>query len=228
MMRSGGQRLRNVVLLAASVLLVAGVAWLWSARRAENDDSASFYRPGEEETAAVRKGGAKTKAEKTAEDESSNDDGDAGMSVSSDGDDDPVYEPPSTPDPETESEREEKLVDAFDALTDKWREPADAVTEADIIRFHDDFCKVPKSRQEECLQRALNLVPDDNAMLLVGILLDKELPKEMLETVFNDVLNRDETVKQPILRELYKDKEHPCWADVAWILDATGEVPAKK
>ena len=50
----------------------------------------------------------------------------------------------------------------------------------------------------------------------------------MLELVFNDVLNRDETVKQPILRELFKDKEHPCWADVAWILDVTGELPAKK
>ena len=87
---------------------------------------------------------------------------------------------------------------------------------------------MPKSRKEECLQRALNLVPDENAMLLVGILLDKEQPKEMLELVFNDVLNRDETVKQPILRELFKDKEHPCWADVAWILDVTGELPAKK
>ena len=43
----------------------------------------------------------------------------------------------------------------------------------------------------------------------------------------NDILNRDEDVKKPILQEIFKDKSHPCWADTAWILDVTGELPKK-
>lgn len=124
---------------------------------------------------------------------------------------------------------EEKLVDAFDALTDKWQEPAaDKVTMDEVKKFRERLAKVPKSRKEECVQRALNLVPDENVMLLAGILFDKSQDREILELVYNDILNRDEDVKKPILREVFKDKEHPCWADTAWILDVTGELPNKK
>ena len=124
---------------------------------------------------------------------------------------------------------EEKLVDAFDALTDQWQEPAaDKVTMDEVKKFRERLAKVPKSRKEECVQRALNLVPDENVMLLAGILFDKSQDREILELVYNDILNRDEDVKKPILREVFKDREHPCWADTAWILDVTGELPNKK
>ena len=139
------------------------------------------------------------------------------------------------PAPLTEEEKreraEEALVEAFDALTDKWMEPAPdgkGVTMEDVRHFAEQFRKLPKSRQDECLHRALNLVPDENVMLLAGILMDKTLDKEILETVYNDVLNRDEGVKKPILQQIFKDREHPCWADTAWILDVTDELPAKK
>ena len=46
--------------------------------------------------------------------------------------------------------------------------------------------------------------------------------------MFNDVLNRDEEVKKLILPKIFKDKTHPCWADTAWILDVTGELPKKE
>ena len=130
---------------------------------------------------------------------------------------------------EERAEREETaLVDAFDALTDKWMEPAKCgVTMEDVDLFSEQFRKVPKARREECLQRALNLVPDENVMLLAGILMDKSQDKELIELVFNDVLNRDEDVKKPIMQQIFKDKEHPCWVDTAWILDVTGEMPGK-
>ena len=139
----------------------------------------------------------------------------------------------SAPEPEkTEEEmradQEEALVDAFDGMTDKWREPAESdVPMAEVEKFRQQFNKIPQARREECLQRALNLLPDENVMLLAGILLDKEQPREFLELVFNDVLNRDEGVKRPLLLEIYKDKDHPCWADTAWILDATGATDGK-
>ena len=129
--------------------------------------------------------------------------------------------------PEEQAEREEeKLVEAFDALTDKWYEgefSTKSVTMPDVDAFVAQFKTLPPARREECLQRALNLISDDHALLLVGLLLDREIEKEYVELVFNDVLNRDEDVKKPILHEIYKDRTHPNWADVAWIFDATGE-----
>ena len=147
-------------------------------------------------------------------------------SASASGDADP--EPEMTEEEKAAAE-EERLVEAFDNLTDKWMEPAkDGVTMQDIDTFVRQFKSVPADRKDECLHRALNLVPDENVMLLAGLLLDKSLDKEMIELVYNDVLNRDEEVKKPILQEIFKDKEHPCWADTAWILDVTGELPVKK
>ncbi len=137
-------------------------------------------------------------------------------------------EEPAKTEEEIKAEEEEALVDAFDDLTDKWQEPSESeVPMAEVEKFRQQFRKVPHERQAECLQRALNLLPDENVMLLAGILLDKELPAEYLELVYNDVLNRDESVKRPLLMEIYKDKEHPCWSTTAWILDATGETPGK-
>ena len=124
---------------------------------------------------------------------------------------------------------EERLVDEFDNLTDAWCEPVKrAVKMEEIDTFVRKFRAVPKARKEECLQRALNLIPDDNVMLLAGILMDKSQDKELIELVYNDVLNRDEDVKKPVLQEIFKDKEHPCWADTAWILDVAGEIPETK
>ena len=140
----------------------------------------------------------------------------------------PTEEEPQTAEEKREAE-EEKLVEAFDNLTDKWMKPsAKGVAMADIDNFAKSFRKIPKERRDECIHRALNLVPDENVMLLVGVLMDKSVDKEIIETVYNDILNRDEDVKKPILQEIFKDKSHPCWADTAWILDVTGELPKAK
>jgi hypothetical protein len=227
-MRRSGIQLWKWALPTASVMLLAVVAWLWLGHGPDGDETAAPGHGGVEVAAGAKVGAAKAEQESRQVDMGiASEKGEGGVSSDS-----AVAEPSAPADGQSASdaadERDEKLVDAFDGLTDKWRAPSKAVTEGDIVRFREQFAKVPKSRREECLQRALNLVPDENAMLLVGILLDKEQPRETLEQVFNDVLNRDETVKMPILRELFKDREHPCWADVAWILDATGEIPVGK
>lgn len=130
-------------------------------------------------------------------------------------------EEPMTAEERAEAEAE-KLVDAFDAVTDTWQEPAaKGVTMEDVNAFVRQFDQVPKDRKEECLQRALNLIPDENVMLLVGVLMDTTQDKELIELVFNDILNRDDDVKMPILRQILKDKDHPCRSDAAWILDVT-------
>lgn len=178
----------------------------------ENDEETAVESgDGEENAPRARKGrtGSGEEDETSSDGEEEPDD-----SASDDADD----EEPEQNEPE---DPEEKAVDEFDAATDSWME-SKTVTMDDVYKFAASFKKVPQSRKEECLQRALNLIPDDNVMLLAGILMDKSLPTEFLEAVFNDVLNRSEDVKKPILDLIYKDKSHHCWADVAWIKDVTG------
>lgn len=98
----------------------------------------------------------------------------------------------------------------------------DGVSIKDVEDFRKALARVPDESRDECLHRALNLIPDENALLLAGVLLDKSFGKDVLEAVFNDILNRDDSAKLPILKNLYKDRTHPCWADAAWILDVTG------
>ena len=130
---------------------------------------------------------------------------------------------------ELRAEDEEKKVDAFDSLTDKWMEKdGGTVTMKDMDAFVAAFKSVPGKRKDECLHRALNLVSDDHVLLLAGILFDKTVEKEYIELVFNDILNRDEGVKELILPRIFKDRTHPCWADTAWILDVTGKTPNKE
>lgn len=132
--------------------------------------------------------------------------------------------PPSQEaDDSSESDGDRREVDAFDALVDGWMEARPAgVSIKDAEDFRKAFARVPDESREECLHRALNLIPDENALLLAGVLLDKSFGKDVLEAVFNDILNRDDSAKLPILKNLYRDRTHPCWADAAWILDVTG------
>ena len=126
------------------------------------------------------------------------------------------------------ADEEDRLVDEFDNLTDKWMKPSKKeISQNDVSAFVASFKRVPKSRRSECIHRALNLIPDENVLLLAGIVFDKSLGKETIEVVFSDILNRDEEMKKMIMKEIFKDKSHPCWADVAWILDVTGELPGK-
>lgn len=123
----------------------------------------------------------------------------------------------------------EKAVDGFDALTDKWIKPTEkGVPMAEVDRFVKAFRQIPKQRRNECIHRALNLIPDDNVMLLAGVLMDRTMDREIVETVYSDILNRSDDVKKPILREIFKDKTHPCWVNTAWILDVTGDLPKGK
>ena len=129
---------------------------------------------------------------------------------------------------EEQPEKEEPLseADGFDAVVDKWMEPAEkGVTMDDVDAFAAAFRAVPEDAREDGIRRALNLIPDENALLLAGVLMDKSQGKDIVELVFNDVLNRGEEVKMPILKQIFKDKSHPCWADTAWMFDATGGEP---
>ena len=210
---------------AVVVVALAVVLWRLQPGAKEPPDAADGDEPDAREERAARRPSARRPSVRPAP-AKEEDDAETVETEEPDGDEKPE-ETPQTEE-EMRADAEEKLVDAFDDMTDKWREPAESdVPMEEVEKFRQQFNKIPQDRKEECLQRALNLLPDDNIMLLAGILLDKEQPEEFLELVYNDILNRDESVKKPLLLEIYKDKEHPCWSNTAWILDATGETPGK-
>ena len=95
----------------------------------------------------------------------------------------------------------------------------------DVEHFARQFSEVPPARKMECLHRALNLIPDANVALLAGILFDKSQPREVLKATFNDIVNRSEEAKEPIVKAVYRDKTHPCCDDATWIYEVTGEKP---
>ena len=193
-----------------ALVVVGAVIW-WFASPAVPDASSRQISPAEGAQGAGRGGDADAGGEESADDEEESADDDE----PADGEEEPQTE-------------EERLVDAFDALTDRWEEETGKdVSMDDIAAFTKAFKALPEDRQDECIHRALNLIPDENVMLLAGVLMDKTMDKEIVETVYNDILNRDEDVKKPILQQIFKDKTHPCWADTAWILDVTGELPKK-
>ena len=199
------------LIIVALVLAVVGVVWFCRTDRERAETSGAELRD------ATPESGERKQAREIERVESSGE-------VADEVQEEPQYD---TEEERLEAEAEVK-VEAFDNLVDRWVEPAEkSVSMDEIGKFVAAFHQVPKDRQDECVHRALNLVPDENVMLLAGILLDKTLDKEIVETVFNDILNRDESVKKPILQQVFKDRTHPCWADTAWILDVTGELPSK-
>jgi len=211
----------SMKLVAALVVLVIAACAAWFALRKpvaeEKPVEVQVETPKKKLIEDVSRQESSVKTNASAEKEPEPDAPKADME-SDDGDDEESEE-------DKRVDMEEALVDAFDNLTDKFTdvEEGKELSMDDVKRFHDQFKRIPEARKEECLHRALNLLPDENVMLLAGILMDKEEKKDLVELVFNDILNRDESVKKILLNEIYKDKTHPCWADTAWILDVTGK-----
>ena len=217
--------MKRIVIAGAAVIVAAIVTWLIVAKNGE-----SWSVPFRQETPRAVSRIVDVSKDR-APSASRNGEDSASPSVASDEEENPESgEEGASPTEEEKREAEDqKLADAFDGLTDKWLKPSPrGVAMSDVDRFAKEFRAVPTTKRDDCIHRALNLIPDENVMLLAGILMDKSMDKEIVEMVYNDILNRDEDVKKPILLEIFKDKTHPCWADTAWILDVTGELSETK
>ena len=218
--------MKKRLLTAFSLIVVVALALYWTLR--EDSTVVTDNLP------AAIESSADDEAETNAETIDANNSDISGEIVHDSGDSEDTVNPDEEPPEELSEEEklaqeEDRRVEEFDSETDRWMdaEVKKSPTMADIEGFRQKFSKIPAARKEECLQRALNLIPDDNVMLLTGILMDKAADKEQVQLIYNDILNRDEVVKKPILQIIFQDKEHPCWADTAWILDVTGELPEK-
>lgn len=116
----------------------------------------------------------------------------------------------------------------FDALTDQWIRPRNAIKQDEIDTYVESFKVLSHAEKLVCIRRAINLIPDENVMLLIAILLDKTTDTSMMRLIYDDILKRSDDIKKKVLDEIHKDKAHPCWRDTHWILSATGELEEEK
>ncbi|NLL83858.1 MAG: hypothetical protein GX230_06415 [Lentisphaerae bacterium] len=109
-------------------------------------------------------------------------------------------------------ERWEGLVDAAEELTE-----APGVEMAET--FKKAFDAMTLENKEDNIDYALHLLPDSQFAVLYLILFNKNEDYDILDSILCDALNREESIKMPLLRELRKDKEHPLWEEVDRILE---------
>ena len=113
----------------------------------------------------------------------------------------------------------EKAVKAWESLVDQVAEQKDQPPEANAQRLKETFDRLDKADQMDGIRRALNLFPNEQFASLYAILFDKAEDPEVLDAIFSDALNRPEELKNPLMKELRKDREHPLFFESARILD---------
>jgi len=87
-----------------------------------------------------------------------------------------------------------------------------------------NFASLPPEAQEEFIAHAVNLCEDEQYSLLEGIYLNNATPAEVKDTIFNDLLNRPDEIKLPLLAKSLANPAHPMAADSREILEMYLEV----
>lgn len=93
----------------------------------------------------------------------------------------------------------------------------------EMIRTKELFDSLNEEQRSDEIGHTMNLIPDESIGLLYGILFDPAEGAEITDTIFCDILNRDENIKMPVLRQLLKMKDHPCSEDAQHILSVVGD-----
>lgn len=121
----------------------------------------------------------------------------------------------------------EKAAATWETLVDQVIAQKDVPAAEQAQRVKDAFDKLDKEDQMDGVNRALNLVPDEQFPALYAILFDKTEDPDVLDAIFSDALNRPEEIKNPLMTELRKDREHPLFFESARILDVVEPEEAK-
>ena len=111
--------------------------------------------------------------------------------------------------PKTESEiayeEWEKIFDGLVKLQNEGKSP----TAKQVADFKAAFDRLSDAVKLENIPHAQNLFTDVSIDYLTVILFDTKEPKDVLSSIYYDLLNRPEGVKMPIIRKLAADKSHP-------------------
>ena len=115
----------------------------------------------------------------------------------------------------------EKAVQEWTDLIDSFRnaDPPKKATTADRARAKAKFDALADDDRDENIHHAMNLLPDESVELVYDILFDKTEPADVIDVIFSDILNRDESIKNPVMKQIAADREHPSWFESVRILD---------
>lgn len=78
---------------------------------------------------------------------------------------------------------------------------------------------LPAEAQEEYAAHAVNLCEDDQYAIFNDVFFDPATPAGVKETIFNDVLNRPDELKLPLLARTLQNPGHPMMAEAREILE---------
>ena len=78
---------------------------------------------------------------------------------------------------------------------------------------------LPPEAQEEFIAHAVNLCEDEQFELLANVYFEAATPSEVKETIFNDVLNRPDEIKLPLLAKTLRNPTHPMAGESKEILE---------
>lgn len=96
----------------------------------------------------------------------------------------------------------------FDELV-KFQNEGNGPTTKQVADFKAAFDKLSDEVKLENIPHAQNLFTDASIDYLTVILFDTKEPKDVLSSIYYDLLNRPEELKMPIIRKLAADKNHP-------------------
>ncbi len=99
----------------------------------------------------------------------------------------------------------EKVFDRLVKLQNEGNEPS----VKQVADFKAAFDKLSDEVKLENIPHAQNLFTDASIDYLTVILFDTKEPKNVLSSIYYDLLNRPEELKMPIIRKLAADKNHP-------------------
>jgi len=96
---------------------------------------------------------------------------------------------------------------------------ADAGNRSTVRQLLDGLQRLPVEAQEEYIAHALNLCDDEDYARIETIYLAAGTPSEVSEEIFNDLLNRPDEVKLPLLIKTLRQPAHPMAAEAREILE---------
>jgi len=123
------------------------------------------------------------------------------------------------PDPETALKQWEDRLALYYAEGAKERVKDTPVTTEEQAEIRELFNALTPEAKLENINHAVNLLPDETVAVINGILFDTTQPGEVIAVIFHDLLNRDESIKNPMMEEIVKNKAHPMYVESARILD---------
>jgi len=242
------KRLMGLIALAA--VLVAGGVWLFCGKTAPvapvpdatGDDDRPLVRIITETPSATgkrgsalsrlltpaadKKGQGAGSAKRTADDED-------GISNEADDEEDTPEEKAVKRWEDTIAEFYEETEDADDTTNDNNHGASAATANAqpkeprvtlnDQLRIRDAFREMTEENRMEEVHHAMNLLPDESVAVIYGVLFDKTQPEDIMDVIFSDILNRDESIKILMMREIAKDPTHPMYAESVRILEITDD-----